>query len=65
MCEVIQADYNYIHQRKGHKSVLSIEEKVFITLKYLRECPSMLSLSVDFGVSEGTIRTAINHNEDV
>lgn len=25
----------------------------------------MLSLSVDFGVSEGTIRTVINHTEDV
>ena len=65
MCEVLQADYNYVHQRRGRKSVLSIEDKVLITLKYLREYPSMLSLSVDFGVSEGTIRTVINHTEDV
>ena len=61
MCEIVEADYKY--QSRGRKSKLSIEDKVLMTLQYLREYPTQLSLAVHYGVSEGTVNTVINHLE--
>ena len=61
MCEIVEADYKY--QSRGRKSKLSIEDKVLMTLQYLREYPTQLSLAVHYGVSEGTVNTVINHVE--
>ncbi|PFB39324.1 hypothetical protein CN404_30780 [Bacillus thuringiensis] len=33
--------YAYIHQSRGGKSKLSLEEMLFVTLKYLRQYPTM------------------------
>ena len=61
MCEIVEADYKY--QSRGRKSKLSIEDKVLMTLQYLRGYPTQLSLAVHYGVSEGTVNTVINHVE--
>lgn len=63
MREIVEADYKYKYQSRGRKSNLSIEDKVLMTLQYLREYPTQLSLAVHYGVSEGTVNTVINHVE--
>ena len=63
MCEIVEVDYKYKHQSRGRKSKLSIEDKVLMTLQYLREYPTRLSLAVHYGVTEGTVNTVTNHVE--
>ena len=50
-------------QRAGRKSKLSAEDKVLMTLAYLREYPTLLRLGVDWGVHESTAQRIVTRTE--
>ena len=49
----------------GRKSKLSAEDKVLMTLQYLREYPSLLRLSVDWGIHESTAQRMVTKTEEL
>lgn len=49
----------------GRKSNLSPEDKVLMTLQYLREYPSLLRLSVDWGIHESSAQRIITKTEEL
>jgi Helix-turn-helix of DDE superfamily endonuclease len=49
----------------GRKSKLSPEDKVLMTLQYLREYPSLLRLSVDWGIHESTAQRIVTKTEEL
>jgi hypothetical protein len=49
----------------GRKSKLSPEDKVLLTLQYLREYPSLLRLSVDWGIHESTAQRIVTKTEEL
>ena len=64
MLQILRKAYAYIHQSRGRKSKLSIEEMLFVTLKYLRQYPTMKELSFEYEVAESTIHRTITWVED-
>lgn len=55
MLQILRKAYAYIHQSRGRKSKLLIEEMLFVTLKYLRQYPTMKELAFEYNVAESTI----------
>ncbi len=53
--QILRKAYAYIHQSRGRKSKLLIEEMLFVTLKYLRQYPTMKELAFEYNVAESTI----------
>jgi hypothetical protein len=49
----------------GRKSKLSAEDKVLLTLQYLREYPSLLRLAVDWGIHESTAQRIVTKTEEL
>jgi Helix-turn-helix of DDE superfamily endonuclease len=49
----------------GRKSKLSPEDKVLMTLQYLREYPSLLRLSIDWGIHESTAQRIVTKTEEL
>jgi hypothetical protein len=49
----------------GRKSKLSPEDKVVMTLQYLREYPSLLRLSIDWGIHESTAQRIVTRTEEL
>jgi Helix-turn-helix of DDE superfamily endonuclease len=49
----------------GHKSKLSPEDKVLMTLQYLREYPSLLRLGIDWGIHESTGQRIVTKTEEL
>lgn len=49
----------------GRKSKLSAEDKVLMTLQYLREYPSLLRLGIDWGIHESTAQRIVTKTEEV
>ncbi|WP_206768375.1 helix-turn-helix domain-containing protein, partial [Bacillus thuringiensis] len=45
-------------------SYLSLEEMLFVTLKYLRQYPTMKELAFEYNVAESTIHRSITWVED-
>lgn len=64
MLQILRKAYAYIHQSRGRKSKLSIEEMLFVTLKYLRQYPTMKELAFEYEVAESTIHRTITWVED-
>jgi hypothetical protein len=64
MLQILGKRYTYIHQSRGRKSKLSIEEMLFVTLKYLRQYPTMKELAFEYEVAESTIHRTITWVED-
>lgn len=53
-------------QRKvkpGRSSKLSLEDRLLMTLQYLREYPTLLRLGVDWGVHESTAQRMVTRTE--
>ncbi|MGQ7307877.1 IS5/IS1182 family transposase, partial [Bacillus cereus] len=50
MLQILCKAYAYIHQSRGRKSKLLIEEMLFLTLKYLRQYPTMKELAFEYNV---------------
>ncbi|HEF1880464.1 TPA: transposase family protein, partial [Bacillus cereus] len=55
MLQILRKAYAYIHQSRGRKSKLLIEEMLFVTLKYLRQYPTIKELAFEYNVAESTI----------
>jgi hypothetical protein len=49
----------------GRKSKLSPEDKVLMTVQYLREYPSLLRLAIDWGIHESTAQRIVTKTEEL
>jgi hypothetical protein len=62
---ILQKAYGTLHQKGGKPSKLTVEDKLYITLKYLREYRSMDSIAAEYGVvCKGTVCRSIQWVED-
>jgi hypothetical protein len=64
MLSILQKEYHALHQKGGKPSKLTVEDKLSITLKYLREYRTMDSIAAEYGVCKGTICLSIQWVED-
>lgn len=65
MLQILRKAYAYIHQSSGRKSKLLIKEMLLVTLKYLRQYPTMKELAFAYNVAESTIHRTITWVEDI
>jgi hypothetical protein len=65
MLEVITEAYAAKHNRRGRHSKLTMDEILFMTLRYWRDYPTQLVLAHDFGVGEATVHDWIVWVENV
>jgi hypothetical protein len=54
-----------LHEKGDKPPTLTVEDKLYITLKYLREYRTMDSIAAEYGVCRGTVCLAIQWVEDV
>ena len=59
MVEVLKEAYVEKHKKGGRNRKLSIEEQLFMTLKYLRQYVTQKELSYEFEVGEATVHDTI------
>jgi len=64
MLSILQKEFNTMHKNGGKPPKLLPEDKLYITLKYLREYRTMDSIAADYGVCKGTVCLAIQWVED-
>jgi hypothetical protein len=64
MPEILQKKYDTLHQKGGKPPKLTVEDKLYITLKYLREYRTMDSIAAEYGVCKGTVCLSIQRVED-
>jgi len=64
MKEILDKEYEKMHKKGGSPPKMSVEDKLYATLKYLREYRTMESLAGDYGVSKSTICESIQWVEN-
>jgi hypothetical protein len=64
MKEILEKEYGKIHKKGGSPSKMSVEDKLYATLKYLREYRTMEHIGGDYGVSKSTICESIQWVEN-
>ena len=64
MKAILQIEYDQMHKTGGAPPKLSVEDKLIIMLKYLREYRTMESIGADYGVSKSTICESIQWAEN-
>jgi hypothetical protein len=64
MKEILQKEYNKLHKKGGSPPKLSVEEKLMITLKYLREYRTMEQIAYDYPVCKSTVCASIQWVEN-
>jgi hypothetical protein len=64
MRSILQKEYDVLHQKGGKPPKLTVEDKLFITLKYLREYRTMDSIAAEYGVCKGSVCLSIQWVED-
>jgi hypothetical protein len=64
MCSILQKEFIALHQNGGKPPKLTVEDKLSITLKYLREYRTMDSIAAEYGVCKGTVCLSIQWVED-
>jgi hypothetical protein len=64
MLSILQKEFNAMHKNGGKPPKLTPEDKLYVTLKYLREYRTMDSIAAEYGVCKGTICLAIQWVED-
>jgi hypothetical protein len=64
MKSILQKEYDRLHRYGGSPPKLSVEDKLKITLKYLREYRTMESIGAEYGVSRSTVCETIQWVED-
>ena len=64
MLSILQREYNTLHQKGGKPPKLTVEDKLYITLKYLRGYRTMDSIAAEYGVCKGTVCLSIQWVED-
>ncbi|MDR1493481.1 MAG: transposase family protein [Planctomycetaceae bacterium] len=55
MSAILQKEFEVLHQKGGKPPKLTVEDKLYITLKYLREYRTMDRIATEYGVCKGTI----------
>ena len=65
MLQIFRKAYAYIHQSLGRKSKFSLEEMLFVTLKYLRQYPTMKEIAFAYNIEKSTIHRTITWVEDI
>ena len=61
---ILQKEYNNLHKSGGSPPKLTVEDKLKIALKYLREYRTMENIGIDYGVSKSTICESIQWVEN-
>ena len=64
MLKILQKEYDTMHKYGGKPPKLIPEDKLYVTLKYLREYRTMDSIAAEYGVCKGTICLSIQWVED-
>ena len=64
MKEILDKEYEEMHKKGGSPPKMSAEDKLYATLKYLREYRTMESIAADYGVSKSTICESIQWVEN-
>jgi hypothetical protein len=64
MVAILQKEFDEMHRRGGKPPTLTPEDKLYVTLKYLREYRTMDSIAAEYGVCKGTVCLAIKWVED-
>jgi hypothetical protein len=64
MLSILQKEYDALHRKGGKPPTLTVEDKLYITLKYLREYRTMDSIAAEYGVCKGTVCLSIQWVED-
>jgi hypothetical protein len=64
MRSILQKEFDILHRRGGKPPKLTIEDKLYITLKYLREYRTMESIGADYGVGKSAVCETIQWVED-
>ncbi|MDR2602662.1 MAG: transposase family protein [Spirochaetaceae bacterium] len=64
MKSILQKEFDILHRRGGKPPKLTIEDKLYITLKYLREYRTMESTGGDYGVGKSAVCETIQWVED-
>ena len=59
MVEILKLAYQAKHKRRGRHAKLSIQDMLFMTLKYWRQYVTQLELSIEFQVGEATTHDVI------
>jgi hypothetical protein len=64
MLAILQKEFDALHKNGGKPPKLTPENKLYITLKYLREYRTMDSIAAEYGVCKATVCLAIQWVED-
>ncbi|WP_461257572.1 helix-turn-helix domain-containing protein, partial [Treponema sp. R80B11-R83G3] len=64
MKEILDKEYEETHRKGGSPPKMSVEDKLYAALKYLREYRTMESIGGDYGVSKSTICESIQWVEN-
>jgi hypothetical protein len=64
MLSILQKEFDALHKNGGKPPKLKPEDKLYITLKYLRQYHTMDSIAAEYGVCKGTVCLAIQWVED-
>jgi hypothetical protein len=64
MKAILQKEFDKLHRQGGSPPKLPVENKLLITLKYLREYRTMESIGHDYGVSKSTVCETIQWVEN-
>ncbi|MHB9293019.1 hypothetical protein Holit_02136 [Hollandina sp. SP2] len=64
MLSILQKEYDALHKNGGKPPKLTVEDKLYITQKYLRDYRTMDSIAADYGVCKGTVCLSIQWVED-
>lgn len=64
MVSVLMVEYLKIHEKGGRRTKLTLEERLLMTLKYLRQYPTHKELAYEFDVGESTVRDTLTWVEN-
>jgi hypothetical protein len=64
MLTILQKEFDAMHRNGGKPPKLTPEDKLYVTLKYLREYRTMDSIAAEYGVCKGTVCLSIQWVED-
>ena len=64
MKSILQKEFDYLHRDGGKPPKLTVEDKLYISLKYLREYRTMDSIAAEYGVSKSTVCESIQWVEN-
>ena len=64
MLSILQGEYDALHQNGGKPPKLTVEDKLYVTLKYLREYRTMDSIAAEYRVCKGTVCLSIQWVEN-